>query len=169
MNRRTAPLVLLFLGAIVLANVLAAHFGPTETIYNAFFLIALDLVTRDKLADFWGVSRWRKQALLIVAGGLLSYLATSSTSTIAIASAVSFACAETGEATLYWFVRKRPWLERANISAWLGAAIDSVIFPTLAFGFIWTISFGQFIAKVAGAAIWSVAILKVRAWRTVAA
>jgi uncharacterized PurR-regulated membrane protein YhhQ (DUF165 family) len=169
LNRYTAPLVALFLGAIVLANVLAAHFGPTVTISNAFFLIALDLVTRDKLADFWGTSRWRKQALLIVAGGLLSYLATSATSTIAIASAVSFACAETGEATLYWLVRHRPWLERANISAWLGAAIDSVVFPTLAFGFVWSISFGQFVAKVAGAAIWSVVILKVRAWKAATA
>jgi hypothetical protein len=30
--------------------------------YNAFALIGLDLITRDRLADFWGTTRWAKVA-----------------------------------------------------------------------------------------------------------
>jgi hypothetical protein len=47
-------LVSLYLTAIVAANLLTARFGPTASIYNAFALIGLDLITRDRLADFWG-------------------------------------------------------------------------------------------------------------------
>lgn len=156
-----AGLVLLYLAAIVAANVLTAHFGPPAAIYNAFALIGLDLITRDRLADFWGTSRWAKQAALILAGALLSYAATSGAHKVAVASAISFACAEVGEALLYWVLRRRVWLERANVSAWLGAAIDSLVFPTLAFGgFVWSTSFGQFAAKVAGAVVWSLVIVK---------
>jgi queuosine precursor transporter len=159
-------LVALHLGAIVLANVLAATYGPTATIYNAFALIGLDLITRDRLADFWGTTRWAKMSALIATGAALSYIATPGAGRIAIASGVSFAAAEGSEAILYYALRRREWLERANVAATLAAAVDSVVFPTLAFGaFIWSVSFGQFCAKVAGAFVWSVVIVRVRALR----
>ena len=71
-----AILIGLYLAAIVAANVITARFGPTASIYNAFALIGFDLITRDRLADFWGTTRWVKMALLILTGALLSYLAT---------------------------------------------------------------------------------------------
>jgi queuosine precursor transporter len=158
-----AILVGLYLAAIVAANLIAARFGPTASIYNAFALIGFDLITRDRLADFWGTTRWAKMALLILTGALLSYLATPDAHMIAEASAISFACAETGEGLLYHLLRKRRWMQRANIAAWLGAAIDSFVFPTLAFGgVIWSTTAGQFIAKTAGALLWSLLIARVR-------
>jgi uncharacterized PurR-regulated membrane protein YhhQ (DUF165 family) len=52
---------------------------------------------------------------------------------------------------------------RANAAAWLGAAIDSFVFPTLAFGGVqWSITVGQFTAKTAGALLWSALIARVR-------
>jgi hypothetical protein len=156
-------LVGLYLAAIVAANLITARFGPAASIYNAFALIGLDLITRDRLADFWGTTRWAKMALLIGTGSLLSFLAAHNAQAIAEASAISFACAEGGEGVLYHLLRERRWLQRANIAAWLGAAIDSLVFPTLAFGGVmWSTTAGQFLAKTAGALLWSLLIARVR-------
>ena len=156
-------LVALYLAAIVAANLSAAHWGPQAIIYNAFFLIGLDFCTRDALATFWGEQRWLKQGCLILAGAVLSWLANPEAAKIAIASGISFACAESVEAVVYYTIRKRPWLERANVSAIPAAIIDSIVFPTLAFGsFIWATSFGLFVAKLAGAFVWSVVLGRIR-------
>jgi hypothetical protein len=95
---KIGALVALFLAAIVAANLTLTHWGPSAIIPNTFFLIGLDLVTRDRLADFWGTTRWRKMLLLIAAGGALSYWVNDNAAKIAIASTVSFALAEGGEA-----------------------------------------------------------------------
>jgi len=45
---------------------------------------------------------------------------------------------------------------RVNGSNVVSAAVDSVVFPTLAFGsFLPWVILGQFLAKVAGGAVWS--------------
>ena len=57
----------------------------------------------------------------------------------------------------YHLLRNRVWWQRVNGSNVLSAAVDSVIFPQLAFGaFLPAIVLGQFVAKVAGGALWSV-------------
>lgn len=161
-----AVLVCVYLAAIVTANLVVARYGPAASVYNAFALIGLDLITRDRLADFWGTKRWVKMATLIAAGSMLSYCIAQSAAVIAEASAVSFALAEAGEALLYHQLRRRDWLERANAAAWLGAAIDSFVFPTLAFGGVmWGTTVGQFTAKTAGALLWSAVLMRVRAPR----
>jgi uncharacterized PurR-regulated membrane protein YhhQ (DUF165 family) len=163
---RVVLLVFAYLAAIVAANLITARYGPAASVYNAFALIGLDLITRDRLADFWGTTRWVKMALLITAGSALSYLIAQDARTIAEASAISFACAESGEGLLYHLLRRRQWFERANTAAWLGAGIDSLVFPTLAFGgLLWSTSVGQFTAKTAGALLWSAVIVRVRPGR----
>ncbi len=165
-TRKVGLLVAIYLAAIVTANLIAARFGPVATVYNAFVLIGLDLITRDRLADFWGTTRLFKMAALILAGSVLSYVVAQDTRTIAEASAISFACAEAGEGILYHLLRRREWLQRANTAAWLGAGIDSFVFPTLAFGGVmWSTTVGQFTAKTAGALLWSAVIVKVRPGR----
>ncbi len=161
-NGKVAVLVAVYLAAIVAANLITARYGPVASVYNAFALIGLDLITRDRLADFWGTTRWAKMALLIATGSALSYLIAQDARSVAEASAVSFACAETGEGLLYHLLRRRQWFERANTAAWLGAAIDSLVFPSLAFGgLVWSTSVGQFTAKAAGALLWSAVIVRV--------
>lgn len=164
-------LVALFLAAIVAANLITTHYGPTASIYNAFFLIGLDLTTRDRLHDFWGEHRWPKMAALILAGSALSYLVNRDAARIAEASAIAFAASELVDALSYQAMHRRPWLERSNVSNVLSAAVDSAVFPTLAFGgtFLWGITFGQFTAKVAGGFLWSLILGRVRARRVAAA
>lgn len=158
---KIGALVALYLAAIVAANLTLTHWGPSAIIPNAFFLIGLDLITRDRLADFWGTTRWAKMLLLIAAGGALSYALNADAARIAVASTVAFASAELAEAVLYHLLRKQRWTERAPKAALVGAAVDSIVFPTLAFeAFSFSTSFAQFAAKLAGALVWTWVIAK---------
>ncbi len=143
--------------AMTLANLLVAQFGPWVTPLNAFFLIGLDLTLRD-----WLHCRIKPLEMLglIVATGVLTYVLNPLASAIAVASAVSF----TAAALVDWaaFARiKGSWSRRANGSNIAGAAVDSLIFPTLAFGVLMPqIVVMQFAAKVVGGAVWGYLLRK---------
>lgn len=156
-------LVVLWLAAITVANLISAHFGPEASIYNAFALIGLTLVIRDRLHDQWQTHRVPKMAALILTGSLLAYLVTPSAGRIGIASAIAFLASESVDGIVYAIVHRWPWLERSNTSNFFGAAVDSLIFPTIAFGgLLWGITVGQFTAKVAGALLFTLLIQRVR-------
>lgn len=157
-------LVVLWLTAIVAANLSSTHFGPSASVYNAFFLIGLSLTTRDALHTAWDGEglKW-KMAALIVAGSAISYLINQDAAQIALASCIALAAAESVDAVIYHVLRKRDWLERSNGSNVPSAAVDSLVFPTIAFGgFLPMIVLGQFAAKVGGGLVWSLIIGKVR-------
>lgn len=159
-------LVLGYLGAVVAANLLASHYGPSITPYTALGLIGFGLATRDRLADAFGVKRWVRQAALIAAGSLISYLANANALSIAEASCIAFAASEGVEAVLYFGMRNQSWLERANKSGIVGAAIDSFLFPTIAFhAVLWATIFGQFTAKTAGCFVFSLLLGRIRVRR----
>jgi len=143
--------VAVYIVAMTLANLSVATFGPSVTAINAFVLIGLDLSLRDWLHVRLKV--WQ-MGILILFTGLLTFALNPAAGQIAIASAVAFTLA----AIVDWgtFVKLRgTWLIRANGSNIAGAVVDSVIFPTLAFGALMPeIVIVQFIAKVAGGALW---------------
>jgi hypothetical protein len=152
-----------YLGAIAAANLIVTEFGPEASIYNAFCLIGLTFVVRDLAHDWWATHRKLKLAALIGAGALVSYLVNNDAAIIAKASCIAFAASETADAMLYQAARRLEWLERSNLSNLLGAAVDSLVFPTIAFGgLMWAISFGQFSAKVAGGVLFSLLLVRVR-------
>jgi hypothetical protein len=149
--------VALYLAAIVAANLSVATFGPNVTIVNAFLLIGLDLTLRDRLHEAWR-GRWLvpKMALLIAVGGAISYALNAGAGPIALASTVAFAAAASLDAVAYALLEPYRRLVRINGSNVVGAAADSLIFPTLAFGSLMpAIVLGQFAAKVAGGFLWS--------------
>ena len=92
---------------------------------------------------------------LIAFTGALTFVLNPAAGKIAVASAVAF----TAAALVDWatFLRmKGSWLRRANGSNVAGAAVDSLLFPTIAFGSLMPqIVLGQFVAKVAGGAFWA--------------
>lgn len=164
MNR--AALVSAYLLAIILANLSLAHWGATASIYNAFLFVGLDLTCRDKLTDLWRHHLRRNMAGLIATGSVLSYLlglwlgstfpGGPSIGRIALASGVAFGIAATADAVVYQRFRNREFLERSNISNVAGAAVDSLIFlPLAGFGWLWTVMFSQFAAKLAGGVVFS--------------
>ncbi len=144
--------ILIYAAAMTLANLSVAAFGPAISPLNAFVLIGLDLALRDWLHV--RLKAWQMLAL-IVAAGALTYLLNPAAGKIAVASSAAF----TAAALVDWatFARLRgTWLFRANGSNVAGAAVDSLIFPTLAFGALMPhIVAMQFVAKVAGGAIWA--------------
>jgi hypothetical protein len=149
--------VVLYLVAIVLSNLTVAAFGPGMTIVNAFLFIGLDLTARDRLHDSWrGNKLLPKMAALIAAGSLLSWLLNRNAGQIALASFVAFAAAATVDAVVYHFLGNYPRWLRINGSNIPSAFVDSIIFPTLAFGsFLLPIVLGQFAAKTLGGFVWS--------------
>lgn len=150
-----------YLMAIVTANWLVARHGPSVSVWNAFFFIGLNLTTRDYLHDAWkGNKLKRNMFLLILAGSLLSVLFNAGR--IALASFGAFALSEMLDATVYHKLGGYPRWQRINGSNLFSAALDSVAFPALAFGFplLFGIMAGQFMAKVSGGFIWSVVLLK---------
>lgn len=159
--------VALYLAAIVAANITIAMFGPSVSILNAFLFIGLDLTARDKLHDAWNRrGLWWKMGLLIASGSILSWLLNRNAGPIALASFVSFACASVADTLVYLALGKQARLVKVNGSNIVSAAVDSLIFPTLAFGgFSPLITLGQFAAKVAGGFVWSLILNARRARR----
>lgn len=150
-------LIGLYLAAIVAANLSVAAFGPSITILNAFLFIAFDLTARDRLHEAWGGRGllW-KMGSLIAAGSILSYLLNAGAGRIALASFVAFGVSATLDSLVYAALGKRAYMVRVNGSNVVGAAADSLLFPTLAFGaFLPWIVLGQFAAKVGGGFIWA--------------
>jgi len=147
-----ATAVLVYATAMILANLSVAMFGPSVTPVNAFVLIGLDLTMRDWLHV--RIKPWQMAALIALTG-LLTYALNPAAGKIAVASACAFSAA----ALVDWatFTRLRgSWMYRANGSNVAGAAVDSLIFPTLAFGALMPqIVLAQFLAKIAGGAIWT--------------
>lgn len=143
--------------AMVAANLLVAAFGPSISPINSFLLIGLDLTLRDWLHV--RLKTWQ-MGCLIVGTGLITYVLNPVSEMIAIASATSFLIA----ALVDWaiFVKTTgSWIKRANISNTAGAAVDSLLFPTIAFGVLMPeIVALQFIAKTSGGAIWSYLLQK---------
>lgn len=142
--------------AMTMANLLVATFGPTISPINAFFLIGLDLTLRDWLHV--RLKPWQ-MGTLIVSTGALTYLLNPAAGMIAVASAMSFLVA----ALVDWAVftkTKGTWVKRANVSNIAGSAIDSLLFPTIAFGVLMPhIVAMQFVAKVLGGAAWSAILM----------
>lgn len=151
--------IVIYAVAMTVANLLVAKFGPVVTPINAFVLIGLDLALRDWLHV--RLKTWQMGAL-IVATGLLTYALNQNAGIIAVASAVAF----TAAAVIDWSIFARltgSWIKRSNVSNVAGAAIDSLVFPTIAFGTLMpSIVAMQFVAKVLGGAVWSYAIYKTK-------
>ncbi len=151
-------LIMLYLAAIVAANLIITNLGSQVSIITAFFFIGLDLTARDSLHEKWrGRRLWWKMALLIATGSILSYVLNSNAAPIALASFVAFAVAGVADTLTYLILGDKARMIRVNGSNIVSAAVDSFIFPVLAFGWppLWGIVAGQFIAKIAGGFIWS--------------
>lgn len=150
----------LYIAAVAAANLSAAAFGPVASVANAFLFIGFDLTARDRLHDDWhGRGIWWRMALVIAVGGVVSYAINRQAGQIAVASTVAFVVSGVLDAIAYGLLGGRSRLLRVNGSNLVGAAADSLIFPSLAFGgLLPAIVLGQFAAKVAGGLVWSVVL-----------
>lgn len=141
--------ILVYVAAIVAANVVTFHFGlvpvgfgllvTAGTFAAGFALLARDFVHR--YANVWWVLAG------IALGVALSWVFASPA--IALASAAAFAVAELVDLGVYLWIRPRGFVKAAFVSNVISAPIDTVVFLAIA-GFPLTFEsiVGQFIGKV---------------------
>jgi len=147
----------IFVASLVAANLLIAAFGVWFSPIGAFLLIGLDLSLRDKLHDLWeGDKLPIKMGGLIATASIVSYAINPATGMIAFASLAAFSLSMVTDAFVYQYLKAKSWLVRVNGSNVAGSAVDSVVFPTIAFGTLMPeIVALQFVAKIGGGFIWS--------------
>ena len=147
----------IYIAALVAANLLVAWLGVWFSLVNAFVLIGLDLSLRDKLHDLWeGDKLPIKMGGLIATASIVSYAINPATGMIAFASLAAFCLSMVADSLAYEYLKGKDWMVRVNGSNIAGSAVDSVVFPTIAFGgLMLEIVALQFIAKVGGGYIWS--------------
>lgn len=152
--------VVLYLAAIVGANLSSTYFGPSASILNAFLLIGLDLTTRDKLHESWhGRGLFIKMACLILVGAVISWVLNRKSAQIALASTLAFSLAAITDGLIYQWLRNKPQMVKINASNLGSSLVDSLIFPTVAFGALLPgIVAGQFLAKLIGGFVWALLI-----------
>ena len=154
--------VVLYLAAALSANLIVVEYGPSVTILTGFLFIGLDLTSRDKLHDAWeGKNLWLKMFALIATGSLISWIVNRDAGQIAIASLIAFMLAGLSDAVIYHWLRHTKWFTRVTGSNAVSALVDSIAFPTIAFGsFLPMIVLGQYVAKVSGGFVWAWIISK---------
>lgn len=145
--------LVVFSFSLVIANLTVAVFGPVVAPINALVFIGLDLSLRDWLH----VHLTKLQMVVLILGtSVVSYLLNPASGEIAAASFVAFALSSMVDWAVFDCLSHRTWQSRSNWSNTAGAAVDSVVFPTLAFGtFLPEIVALQFVAKVVGGFMWS--------------
>ena len=146
----------IYIAALVAANLLVAWLGVWFSLINAFVLIGLDLSLRDKLHDLWeGEKLPIKMGGLIATASVVSYAINPATGMIAFASLAAFSLSMVADSVVYQYLKYKDKVIRINGSNIAGAAVDSVVFPTIAFGgLMLEIVALQFLAKVVGGFIW---------------
>ena len=146
-----------FLGAIILANLSVAYFGPASMPINAFLFIGLDISMRDKLHETWhGKNLVLKMLGLIIVGAVLTYLLNRDAGMVCVASVIAFTVALLVDAVIYQLLIDKNPLTKINASNLGSSLADSILFPTIAFGVLMPkIVLLQFLAKLAGGAFWA--------------
>lgn len=167
---RNTILAVLYIALIAAANIIVAHVGPAASPYVAFAAVGVILTTRDRLQEAWeGRHLLLRIGGLIAAGGLLSYLLTPGVPIaphIALASMVAFIASESIDTAIYTVLRHARADVKVNLSNAVSALVDSWVFLTIAFGSVTTsIVFTQFVAKVAGGALFLAALVAFGWWR----
>lgn len=154
--------IAVYITAITAANLAVWAIGPWASPGIAFALIGLDLSLRDRLHDRHGICL---SAGLTATAAAVAYALNPAAGQIAAASCVAFLAAGLADAAVYQVMRRRPTLARMNVSNTAGALVDSLVFPTLAFGALMPdIVVLQFVAKVAGGAVWAWVLHRKPAW-----
>lgn len=174
----------IYLVAIVAANILFSIALSPDNGYTmgqqlwadfaiCFAFIGLDIGLRDKLHERWrDQGLFWKMSLLILVGSIVSYAinyylnaaANDIVLRIATASFIAFAVASFVDFLIYHLLRDRPLWWRLNGSNLPSSAIDSLIFPLIAFGLpmMWNFVAVEFAAKVLGGLLWGWLLIRLR-------
>ena len=146
--------ILIFLIAIVLANLSIFYIGPHMAIWNSLVLIGLDLSVRDTLHERWHGKNLKRNVFFLVLSGALITLAFNTASIwICLGSVAAFSLALWGDSYVYEKLFHRSKLEKMNASNIVSAFIDSAVFVCIALHFLPIKEQVNIIAMMSGAKI----------------
>jgi uncharacterized PurR-regulated membrane protein YhhQ (DUF165 family) len=140
---------LAFIGTILAANYVTTRYGMVPVGFGLMatagtYFAGLAFILRDLVQDKAG----RKAVVaVIMAGAVLSYAISSPF--IATASAVAFLVSESADFAVYTPLRKRGYVRAAVASNIVGAAVDTVLFLTIARFPLSQAFAGQMVGKIA--------------------
>ena len=109
---------IIYIAALVAANLLVATIGPWFSVINSFVLIGLDLTLRDKLHDKWNGNPLKIGALIVLAG-VISYLLNPASGQIAIASVIAFTLSMVADSFVYQKLKSKSWENEPQVQIWL--------------------------------------------------
>ncbi len=161
-----SPLVIvLYVGAIVLANALITMYGQVALPFVAFALIPFDLIVRDLLQDKWqDATKFQlrlRMGSLIVIGGCISILTGTGSARVNLASFLAFTIAGSIDALTYQWMIRYGRIFRINGATLTAAITDSIIFVFIAFSEVnWKLIGLQIGMKVTGGFVWSLLLFK---------
>jgi hypothetical protein len=145
----TPVLIAIYLAVLVAANLVVYTTGQVALLLTGLVLVPLDFSIRVRLQEAWsGPGLWLRLAVLMVAGGGLTILVLPDASQVALASVSAFAAGSLLGAVVYAAALRWRTTVARGCSLGAMAAIDSVVFPMLAFEQVsgW-LMVGQFLMK----------------------
>lgn len=137
--------VIFYLFSILVANLLVIKFGVISFLGLSFpagaVLIGLSFSARDYVQKYYGKNKcWIWMIVASVITGLLNVnLAFASVSAFIIAEFVDW---------LFFTYSNLSFRKRIIVSNVFSTPIDSIVFVTIAFGFSWSVIFGQSVVKL---------------------
>lgn len=137
-------LALVFIGLVVLANVVTAAYGIVFGLVAAgTFAAGLTFAVRDLLHESGG--RWWVLGAVVVGAGLSAWLSSPA---LALASGAAFVVSELADFAAYAPMRRRNLALAMLVSNTVGAVVDSLLFLSLA-GFPLSMWSTQTVIKIA--------------------
>lgn len=161
LRRRTygALALTVYIGAILVANILSANFGLVPVGFGLLvsagtYAAGFALLSRDFVHTYLGV---RGVLVGITIGLALSwFLATPA---LAMASAVAFLVAEVADMLVFLWIRPRGFVRAALVSNCVSAPVDTVLFLWIAgFPLMFESIVGQMVGKILWATIVPLAV-----------
>lgn len=139
--------VVVYLGSILLANILTSHFQLIDVGFMVFPagtpFIGLTFSARDFVQRRYG--KWKCWIWM----GIACLLTTIFNPSLALASFSAFAVSEGCDWVIYTLMEKKPMSHRLIVSNLVSTPLDSATFGILAFGFQLAPIIGQIIIKFA--------------------
>lgn len=130
----TTRLVICYLAALVLANLLVFHAGQVALLFTGLVLVPFDFAVRVRLQEAWaGVGLWGRLAGLMVVGGILTVVTVPGSHRIALASVSAFLVGSAAGAIVYAALEAYGRTLARFSSLAVMAIADSLVFPNLAF------------------------------------
>ena len=161
LNKNTL-FIILYLVALVAANLIVKHFGPYGLWFSSAFLIPFDFICRCIFHETWkGYKLVLNLTLLTIVSGIITFVFNHDALNIAVASFAGIVSVQIFAGIFYQIFKKKSFLVKVNLSDLVAIVVDSIVFQMVAFQTInFQVTGGQILIKMLGGLFWFFIIFK---------